>query len=1045
MSLPRFAVRKPVTTGMMVVTVIVLGLLSMGRISLDMFPSYQRPVLQVMVPYPDASPSEVERRIVRPLEEELGTVRHLESIRSTASQDRGRVELEFRPGTDMDMAALEVRERVEIVRRDLPSDVQRVNLRRFSSDEQPVLRAAIGWDGDPALLTELVERRIEPALLQVSGVAQVDFSGLEAREVSIELDQDRMRSQGVTIAMISQALNRGNQDYSTGELELEGTRYQVRAEGQLRSVEEIARLPIAGAGVRLEDVATVTYDFPERDFFYRMNGQNARQAEIYKESDANIVEVATAVKATLEELSSRPGMEGVTFRTWQDQSEGILEVLWLLAQAGAMGGVLAIVVLFLFLRRITPTFIVAAAIPVSLVFTVAILYVLGQSLNIITLSGLMLAVGMLIDNAVVVVENIFRHREMGHDPEDAAVTGSNEVGLAILSGTVTTVIVFTPLFFLPPTQMGTQFQAFGTSISLTMLASLGVAFTLVPLLAVRLLKGKMPETGGMMGWLNQRYRGMLDRILDHRYVTAGFALVLFAGGGWLLAELPRELMPEEDNRFIRMSVTTPRGISVEERSAMFREAEDALLAHREELEIENVSAFSRGTFANIFMTLKPFSEGAEKSTAQITEEIQELLPVIPGVEWRQRRGWGMSSGVQVRLVGESTQELARLAEAVELHLEANVDGINNLDNSLEAGNEEVRVRVDRRAAERQGLTSQEVAQAVAGALRGQVATRFRSGEREVDVLLQLRDEDRVSIAQLGNLAVGTADGSSIPLGTVADIIVMGGPQDISRENRQTAVTVSAEISTGHQRDQVIEDVQAAMAGFDLPVGYSWDLGRGWREEQEQFGDMMMAGGLALILIYLILAALFESLMLPLIIYFSIFFAVPGLGLIFLLTGSTFSILSFLGILITVGIVVNNSIVMIDLVNQLRDRGMERREALLSGCTARLRPILMTSLTTLLGLVPMAFMATEGMGQMFAPIGQAVIGGLATSTILTLALTPTLYAWLDDIGLWLTAVRRRTLELAGFGVGGTAPAPAPAVGSTMARSAGSERSPGIASG
>lgn len=1029
MSLPRFAVRRPVTTGMAVVTVIVLGLISSSLISLDMFPSFERPVLQVTVPYPDASPSEVERRIVRPMEEELGTVRNLESIRSTASQNRARLELEFQPGTDMDMAALEVRERIELARANLPSDVRRVDMRRFSSDEQPVLRAAIAWDGDPALLTELVERQIEPALLQVPGVAQVDFSGLEAREVSVELDQDRMRSQGITIAMISNALNRGNEDYSAGELELDGTRFDIRAEGQLRSVEAIENLPLNDQGVRLADVAVVTYDFPERNFFFRMNGVEARQAQVYKESEANIVEVARAVRHTLEDITTRPGLEGVSFRIWQDQSEGIIEVLWLLAGAGLLGGGLAVVVLFVFLRRLTPTFIVAAAIPVSLIFTVAILYVFGESLNIITLSGLMLAVGMLIDNAVVVVENIFRHREMGSEAAEAAVEGANEVGLAIVSGTITTIIVFTPLFFLPETQMGAQFRAFGISISFTMLASLGVAFTLIPLLAMKLLGGKMPEPGRAMTAVNNAYRRLLDRALEYRYVTAGISAILFLAGGSVLMSLPRELMPEQDNRFIRMGVSTPRGISVEERSAMFAEAERIMLDNAETLEIENVSAFSGENFASIFITLKPFSEGGAKSTAQITEELQDMLPVIPGVEWRQRRGFGRMSGVQVRLVGESTQELARLADEVELHLQRNVEGINNIDNSLESGNEEVRVRVDRRAAERQGLTSQQVAQSVAGALRGSVATRFRSGEREVDVLLQLRDEDRLSISQLGNLAVGTVDGRSVPLGTVADIVVAGGPTSISRENRRTAVSVSAELSTGYQRDEVISEVQAAMATFPMPPGYSWDLGRGWAEEQQQFGDMTIAAILALILIYLVLAALFESLMLPLIIYFSIFFAVPGLGLIFFLTGASFSTLSFLGILITVGIVVNNSIVMIDLVNQLRVKGMDRRNALLNGCSARLRPILMTSLTTVMGMVPMAFWASSGQGAMFAPIGQAVIGGLATSTILTLALTPTLYAWFDDIGLWLTAVRQRALARAGFGSPEVDAAPA---GSAVAR-------------
>ncbi|TVP75269.1 MAG: efflux RND transporter permease subunit [Gemmatimonadales bacterium] len=390
--------------------------------------------------------------------------------------------------------------------------------------------------------------------------------------------------------------------------------------------------------------------------------------------------------------------------------------------------------------------------------------------------------------------------------------------------------------------------------------------------------------------------------------------------------------------------------------------------------------------------------------------------------------------MQVRLLGESTQELARLAELLEIHLENTVDGLTNLDNSLEAGNEEVRVRVDRRAAERQGLTSREVAQAVAGALRGEVASRFRAGEREVDVLLQLREEDRLSIAQLGNLAVGTVDGASVPLGTVADIVVMGGPQSIRRENRLTTVNVSGELRSDANREEVIEGVQASMAGFELPPGYHWDLGRGFGEEQQQFTEMLLAALLALVLIYIVLAALFESLLLPLIIYFSIFFAVPGLGLVFLLTGAPLSIMSFLGILITVGIVVNNSIVMIDLVNQLRARGEDRRTALLNGCTARLRPILMTSLTTLMALVPMAFWATDGMGAMFAPIGQAVIGGLLTSTLLTLAFTPTLYAWLDDLGVWLNATRTRALEMGGFGKAGTAD-PLPAGGS-MARTAAS---------
>jgi hydrophobic/amphiphilic exporter-1 (mainly G- bacteria), HAE1 family len=377
--------------------------------------------------------------------------------------------------------------------------------------------------------------------------------------------------------------------------------------------------------------------------------------------------------------------------------------------------------------------------------------------------------------------------------------------------------------------------------------------------------------------------------------------------------------------------------------------------------------------------------------------------VVPGVEWTQRRSWGPGGRLSVRLNGESTEVLRQLAEQVEQRLQAEVPQVTNLSNSLQAGAEEVRVRIDREAAERQGITSTQVAQAVANALRGRVATRFRTADREIDVMVQLREEDRLSIGQLGNLAIEVPGGRSTTLATVARLEVTAGPQDIRREDRRTSISVNAELRPGALREDAQRGIQAAMAGMQLPTGYTWDMGRDFREQQQQFGEMGFAAVLSLLLIYLVLAALFESLLLPVIIYFSIFFALPGLGLIFLLTGTSISILSFLGMLITVGIVVNNSIVMIDLVNQLRARGMARRQALLDGCQARLRPVLMTSLTTLLGLVPMAFLAGEGMGQIFAPMGRAVIGGLATSLLLTLTLTPVLYAWIDDIGQWLEEV------------------------------------------
>ena len=1009
---------------MLVLAALVLGSISIGLINLDMFPAFEEPELNVRVPYPDASPAEIERRIVRPLEEAVGTVRHLESIRASAGSDMGSLNLEFEPGTNMDLAALDVREKIDLVRSDLPDDVRRIDIRRFSSDAMPVLRGGIAWEGDAAELTDLLERRVQPALLQVPGVAAVEFSGLERREVTIELDQARMEAAGISAAQVYRALGEGNLDVSAGEIELGDTRFLVRSEGQLRRVDQIETLPLRPDGLRLQDVATIRYDYPERDFFYRLNNQNARQMQIFKDSDANIVSVAREARETLEQMQHEPGLEGISFRFWQDSSEGILEALTALAKAGLFGAFMAVVVLFFFLRRITPTLVVATAIPVSVIFTVAILYLAGETLNIITLSGLMMAVGMLIDNAVVVVENIFRHREGGEPPEIASEEGASEVGLAIFAGTMTTVIVFAPLFFMTPNQMGVQIRAFGIAISFAMVASLVVALTLVPLLSIWLLRGNLPDPGRFLRWLSSSYRRLLDAILDHRLVTGLAVLAIFAGGVYILMQLPKELMPEEDNRFIMLSVTTPRGMTLQERSAVFDRAEKLLLVDAEELEIESVSAFSGGRRSSIFLSLQSFEDGAELPTVEVSQRIQRILPIVPGVEWSARTSWRDGGRVSVRLIGESTSELERLAELVERRLPQEVPGLINLENSLQAGDEEVRVRVDREAAERQGISSAEVARAVAGALRGRIATRFRTADREIDVLVQLREEDRLTIDQLSNLAIEVPGGGSTALATVADLAVVGGPDEIRREDRRTSISVFGEIAPGANREEVQNAAMAAMEGIDLPPGYRWDMGRGFQEEQQQFGEMVFATGLALILVYLVLAALFESLLLPVIIYFSIFFALPGLGLIFLLTGTSISILSFLGMLITMGIVVNNSIVMVDLVNQLRARGITRRAALLEGCQARMRPVLMTSLTTLLGLVPMAFFAGEGMGQMFAPMGRAVIGGLTTSMVLTLTLTPVLYAWIDDIGEWLGEVWEGARARAG---GRQVPEPAPAGG------------------
>jgi HAE1 family hydrophobic/amphiphilic exporter-1 len=1030
MHVSEYSVKRPITTTMVIVSIIVLGILALQRLPLTFLPEFQAVSLSISIPYASSSPNEVERFITQPVEEIMGTLTHLDKISSTSSANNANIRLEFTEGTDMDLASVEVRDRLDRVRQDLPSDVERIFIRRWSTGDMPVFQFSIAWDGPKNELASLVEKVIAPRLQRIDGVANVEMRGVDQKQVLVDLDQNLMRSYGIDAWNLNRSLRNNNLNISGGYVMNGGKKYTVRLMGEFQTVEEIAEVPISGHNLTLKDLADVRFDVPEKREYDRLNRQDAISVRIYKASTANVVEVIEKVKAALAELRAEPQFQNVTMQVFRDQSTDILTSLRNLAFAGIFGGVLANLILFLFLRKVRTTLIISVAIPVSIVCTFLFMYLLRLNpidsqvtLNLVSLSGLMFAVGMLVDPAVVVVENIFRHKqEEGLSARDASIVGAKEVGVAVMAATLTNIIVFIPVIFLQAGGMMRFMGDFGLAICVATVASLLIALTLIPLAASRLFFGEEKPRAVMATQLGGAYQRALQFALGHRLAF----FVLFIGilfGAWkMYNSIGRDWMPSSPDRRMDINVSLPRSFNLDQARAVFDSAETILLSRRGELEITTIASeiSTRRGRLQIFFTPQ---EESKKSTTALYEQVRQALPAMAGVEFKVGRMHGRGGeqmGVTINLKGPSTAALQVYGEEIR-ELIKDIEGIKDIDTSWERGNEEIQVAVDRERAERYGLSAQQVASTIASALSSRATSKFKTSDKEVDILVQLQEEDRVNLQQLQNMPVratpvmaanGAANGAGemLKLGTLAKFRVKKGPEAIQREDRQSTVTIFANTErTGLW--MVSQDITARMAEVTLPPGFSWDLGRNWMLMQQSTMEGQFSIILAIILIYIVMAALFESFVHPFTILFSIPFAVIGVILLFWATDTTLSNMGWLGLLVVCGLVVNNGIILIDYVNHLRKQGLTRREALLRGGANRLRPILMTTLTTIIGLAPMVvpylfpqiWGPQEGRTAMYAPVGIAVVGGLLTSTPLTLILMPILYSILDDIGIWVKRV------------------------------------------
>jgi len=993
------ALRRPVTTIVIFVALALIGIIATRLLPLEKFPDIEFPGIFIQIPYEGSTPEEIERLITRPVEEALATLSGVETMYSSSSDNLSQVFLQFEWDQSMGSKGIEARAKIDSIRHELPDDIRRMLIFTGSLGDQPVLELRISSDRDLSDSYELLDRLLKRRIERIEGVSQVQLYGVDPREIRILLNSDKLSAHGIDIDELRQLLEKSNFAVSAGRITDGGQRFSIRPRGEFQSIADIEDIVIDENALRLGDVATIELRSPDRDYGRHLDRSYAIGVAVSKSTGSNMVDVTDRVMAEVEKISQLPQMQGVKIFDLDNQGDSVRGSLSDLLNAGAIGAVLALIVLYLFLRQVTTTLIVTASVPFSLLITLGALYFAGLSLNMLTMMGLMLAVGMLVDNAVVVTESVFRQRALDPDnPFKATLAGVQEVGMAVIAGTMTTIIVFVPIMF----GAKTNISVFMTHVGITIIVAL-------LMLAARVPPPPQPKDGAFISRLTNRYVASLGWILTRPWKTfGGIILICVIGISPVVLELIKfDAFPQDAGRRLYMPLHIEGQHPLERVEAAVDTIEDYLFENQEEFDIRSVySYYEKGQASTVILLTE--EEDATLSTTEVLERIEANLPVIaigkPSFDFEQQGG---GEGFSLQISGDSTARLNGIAVDV-VRLLGTVPGLEDVRSDAELGEREIQVSIDRVRAAATGLTARQIADAIGIAMRGQYLREFRGDLGEVAVRLAFRDSDKQSIDQLADLPLYTPDGRRITLGTVANFRVGTSPATIQRTDRQTAVILSANLAGDETLETVRPRVEAFMDEFDLPPGYSWKFGRGFDRQNET--QQMMATNilLGIACIFLVMAALFESLLFPFsIILGSIVFSVFGVFLFFAATGTTFSFMASIGIMILIGVVVNNGIVLVDHINNLRQQGLPRNEAIIEAGRDRLRPILMTVATTILGLAPLAISTTQigGDGPPYFPMARAIIGGLAFSTVVSLLVVPAFYAYFDTLAAWGRKVMR----------------------------------------
>ncbi|HLS28415.1 MAG TPA: efflux RND transporter permease subunit [Opitutales bacterium] len=1011
MNLSRLSVQRPIFTTMVTLIVIVLGLASYSRLQIDLLPNIELTTASVRTTYEGASPEVMEQMVTQVLEEIISTVPNIEEITSTAQEGRSDIRVTFGWGTNIDAAAIDLQAAIENRLHDLPDDIDRPQVRKFDVNAFPVVILGISSDLDPVRLTELIEDEVTQRLSRVPGVAQVDIWGGFNREVRVELDPDRINALGFSLDAIRTALRDANLDRPTGTIEQGRYEVTLRAPAQFTSLEEISETVLAirdGAPVRVADVAQVRDTYQRLTRHVRLNGERAVRIAIRKEPAANTVEVANGVLAEIDRLNERyPNLNAVPVI---DQGNFIERSIQNVAQSVLYGGGLAILVLLFFLRNLRSTVAISLAIPISIIATFGLMYFGGLTVNLMTLGGLALGVGMMVDSSIVVLENVFRRRtEEGETASVAAAKGAHEVAPALLASTITTAVIFLPIIFI----RGVAGQLFGELayvVAFSLICSLGVAITVMPVLAAGLLRKPVvmeAQGDGLIArirrtsekWfqrLDSAYKNLLDASLRYRWIVLLASISALGGSLLLTPRIGTEFMPPSDEGEVRVSGETEVGTRLDIVDDLTRQMEE--IVYPAVPEIVSAIATARDNQGEIRIGLVP-ATARTRSNTEIADDLRaRLAGQIPGMEIRTRapqgqfllqRLLGTEGGIEIEIRGFDLDVLQSLSDQVYNEL-LEIPGITDASRSHDDGTPQQEIRLDRAKVADLGLSPRNITELLQTAIAGSRAGNYQVEGKAHRILVQLQDAERRSLDEVLDLTLTSAAGESVTVRNVVSTVPSRSPLEITRKNQQRYMTVSANIS-GRDLGAIARDIQARLDQIPRPEGYSLVIAGDFEEQQAAFGELTLSLLLALLLVYMVLACQYESLRDPFIVMLSTPLAAIGVILTLVLTDTTLNLQSAIGCILLGGIVVNNAILLVDQAGRLRADGWKVRAAVAEAGRRRLRPILMTTLTTVIGLFPLALGIGEGADAQ-APMARAIIGGLTVSTLITLVLIPVAYTF-----------------------------------------------------
>ncbi len=1025
MKISDFSVERPVTIAMVVLAILLLGSVSLSKLPIDLFPEANMPFVAVITNYSGAGPEEVENSITRPIEEMMATVDNVEDIISTSSPGSSLILMTLDWGTQMDFATLDMREKVDMIEDFLPGDAGKPNIFKADPSQMPIMQIGISG-GSLEELKEVAEDIIKPNLERIAGVASAGITGGKEREIQINVDQERLVAYGLTLDTLANSIRQANLNLSAGSLDHGNKELLLKTVGEFKDIDEIRDLEILtaqGQKIALQDIASIEDTHKEMENYAYLNGKPSVGILIQKQSGTNTVKIANQVEAELERLKAKvPG--DLEVKTVMNQAEFIEMAVNNVKTNAIVGAILAIIILFIFLKDIRSTLIIATVIPISVITAFILMYFADLNLNLMTLGGIALGVGMLVDNAIVVLENIYRHRQEGDSRILAAKKGTSEVGTAILASTLTTAAVFLPLVYVEG--IASQFFGpFSLTITFSLIASLLMAFTLIPMLSSKLLqvKEEFREEGQefQLGKVTKLYRNLLNKAIDARYLLVALiiiGIIIFGAGlGTGLIPLESEFIPSADQGSFSVNIELPTGQNLAETQNVVDRVEEYIY----EIPEVNVVYSKVGAAGGMGLSSAKSNQATisvelfnlkqrDRNTSEVVEDLRTKVESVAGAQIKIAAQDAMMGGMQgnpieVRIQGPHLEELMSLGQKVVKEAKE-VEGARNVELSTSKSRPEIRINLKRRMAKELGFSEAQIAAAVKSAVKGNVITKYKEDGQEFDVRLRLEEDQVDSINKLEDLKLTSMQGVIVPLVELADIQLAKGPNAIERYNQERMVTVGVQLYE-RSLSEVEDDIRARVENLDIPAGYNIEYGGQSKDMAESFGDLGLALILAIILVYMVMASQFESLVHPFTIMFTVPLALIGAVLALVLVGSRLSIVAIIGMIMLAGIVVNNAIVLVDYINTRR-KYESRREAILNAGPIRLRPIMMTTLTTVLGMLPMALGFGEG-AEAQQPMAIVVIGGLLFSTFLTLIIIPAIYSIVDDMSAWIKSKVRKIVD------------------------------------